>query len=158
MKKYFILAGALLLSGCSMWNSWSWDSLNPWAGENEEEEEVVVQPSQQTTLPENVNKYLWQASLDKLDFMGIAEKNSEEGRIVTDWNVLPAAPNERFKFEVKIDGGELRADALDVKAYKEVKSKNGWVKTLPSSSFENEVGQAIITRAKTLYIQDQDKE
>lgn len=156
MKKYFILAGAMLLSACSMWNNWSLDSLNPWAAE--EEEENVQETSQQAALPENVNKYLWQASLDKLAFMGIAEENSEEGRIVTDWKVLPSAPNERFKFVAEIDSGELRADALDIKAYKEVRGKDGWIKTMPTSSFENEVGQAIITRAKTLYIQDQNKE
>ena len=152
MKKYFILAGAMLLSACSMWNNWSLDSLNPWAN-NEQE---TAQAPQQNILPENVNKYLWQASLDKLAFMGIVEENPEEGRIVTDWKVLPAAPNERFKFVAEIDGGELRADALDIKAYKEVKGKNGWVKTSPTSSFENEVGQAIVTRAKTLYIQDKE--
>ena len=48
----------------------------------------------------------------------------------------------------------MRSDALNVKIYKEIKSNGDWVKTRPSVDFENEVGQAIITRAKILYIND----
>ena len=64
MKKYLIFAAAALLSGCSMWNEWNWNwsALNPWS----ESEETSVQEAQEvqkeeSTLPANVNKYLWQA-------------------------------------------------------------------------------------------------
>ena len=140
----------ILLSGCSMWNNWHWDwsALNPWS---KDKEDVVAQSVEE---PQVVNKYLWQASLDKLSFMGIVSQNPQSGRIVTDWKMLPATPNERFKAIVEIDGTDLRADALNVKIYKEIKSNGDWVKTRPSVVFENEVGQAIITRAKILYIND----
>ena len=155
MKKYLVLAAIMGLSGCSFWNNLSWDVLNPWA-ENAEPTEHVAPVAESEQLSVNVNKYLWQASLDKLAFMGIAEKNPQSGRIVTAWKILPSAPNERFKLVAEINSGELRADALDVKAYKEVRGQNGWFKATPSATFENEVGQAIITRAKVLYIQDKE--
>ena len=150
MKNSFVLAVTILLSGCSVWNSWHWDwsALNPWSSDKND---VAVQELEQ---PQRVNKYLWQAALDKLSFMGIVSQNPQSGRIVTDWKTLSAVPNERFKAIVEIDGPDLRADALSIKMYKEIKNKNGWVKTRPSIVFENEVGQAIITRAKILYIND----
>ncbi len=154
MKKYFVLMAVTMLSGCSYWNNLSWDMLNPWSENDVSVESAETQPA----LPANVNKYLWQAGLDKISFMEIVSENPQEGRIETAWKNLPSAPNERFKIVAEINDGELRADALHVKVYKEVKGKNGWTKTAPSSDFEKEIEQAIISRAKVLYIQDQDKE
>ena len=157
MKKHLILITAFLLSGCSVWQNWSWNSLNPWA---EEENSVEVKESvQETVFPDNVNKYLWEASLDRLAVMGISTQTLEEGRIITDWKTLPSAPNERFKIVAEINSGELRADALDIKIYKEIKDRGGnWIKVAPTAGFETQVGQAIITRAKVLYINDKDKD
>ena len=163
MKKYLIFAAAALLSGCSMWNEWNWNwdwnwsALNPWSESKEADtQETQEVQKEESTLPANVNKYLWQASLDKLGFMGITSQNADEGRIITAWST-PSA-NERFKVVAEIKDGELRGDALEVKVYKEVMSKNGWVKTAPSASFESEIEQAIITQAKILYRQDKDSE
>ena len=147
-----------LLSGCSTWNSltenWSWNALNPWA--NDKEEAITADAEPKAELPASVNKYLWQACLDKLSFMGIASQNPEEGRIATDWISSSSAPNEKFKIVAEVDGGDLRADALHIKVYKEVNGKNGWIKTAPSASFENEIEQAVIKRAKVLYISDKE--
>ena len=154
MKKVLILALSTILSGCSLWNDFSWDSLNPWSGD--EEETAVVQSQTEKQLPENVNKYLWQASLDKLAVLGIETENSEEGRIITAWKTPTGVSSERFKIVAEINSGELRADALDVKSYKEVRRGNGWVKIAPSQGFENSIAQAIIKQAKVLYINDKD--
>lgn len=160
MKKSFILVVVALLSGCTTWNSitenwsWNWSSLNPWA----DTEEVTEPKEEKVQTSVAVNKYLWQASLDNLAFMGIDSENSQIGRITTNWKSMPSAPNERFKIVAEIDGNELRADALDIKVYKEVNGKNGWVKTSPSEAFESEIEQAIISKAKILYINDENKE
>lgn len=163
MKKHLILVTTFILSGCSMWQNWSWNSLNPWSDNQNTDVVAESQPEPEketeVLLPENVNKYLWQASLDRLAVMGISAQTPEEGRIVTDWKVLPSAPKERFKIVAQVDGGELRADALDIKVYKELKNSNGqWVKVAPTAGFETQVGQAIITKAKVLYINDQDRD
>ena len=161
MKKIFILGVVALLSGCTTWNnmtenwSWNWNALNPWA-ETEDSTELKAEENEQT--PVSVNKYLWQASLDKLAFMGISTENPQDGRIVTEWKSLPAAPSERFKIVAEIEGQELRADALDIKVYKEINGKNGWMRSAPSNALENEIEQAIISRAKILYINDDNKE
>lgn len=162
MKKFFILIVAALLSSCATWNSmtenwswdWNWNALNPWSSAEDatEPEEKEVQ------TPVAVNKYLWQASLDRLTFMGINSENPQTGRITTNWKSMPSAPNERFKIVAEIEGQELRADALDIIIYKEVNGKNGWIKSAPSETLKNEIEQAIISKAKILYINDDNKE
>ena len=155
MKKFLILAVVSLLSACSTWNSINWGVLNPWSTHGVEQE-VTESLSQEKTIPENVNKYLWQASLDKLAVLGIETETPEEGRIITAWKTPAATPSERFKVIVEIDGAELRADALTVKVYKEVHRSNSWVQSTPSKNFENEIAQRIITQAKILYRNDKD--
>lgn len=158
MKKFLVFALAALLSGCSMWNDWHWDfhwrDLNPWA-DDEEQVSAVSEEKDEIVLPATVNKYLWKASLETLSFMGIASENPSEGRIITDWKTFAG---ERFKIVAKISSGELRADGLDVDVYKEVKARQAWVKTSPTKGFEGEVTQAIITKAKILYINDENKD
>lgn len=144
----------MMLSGCSVFNNWSWNVLNPWA-DGAQSEEVVVAQEKEVSLPSNVNKYLWNASIDELSFMGIENKNLNEGKITTKWKSIAA--NEKFQIVAEISDGELRGDALDVKVYKEVKRNNGWEKVAPTKGFEAEVEQKIIDRAKTLYIQDKDR-
>ena len=153
MKNLWTLAMMAMLSGCSMWNDLSWDSLNPWA-ESEDDIKVEEPTQAEKVLPQNVNKYLWQASLDKLAVLVIETETPEDGCIISAWK--KSTDNERFKIVSEIDGGELRADALNVKVYKEVFRNNAWIKTAPSKSFENAVAQAIIKQAKILYMNDKD--
>ena len=99
MKKFFILVVAALLSSCATWNSmtenwswdWNWNALNPWSNTEEatEPEEKEVQ------TPVAVNKYLWQASLDKLAFMGINSENPQAGRITTNWKSISIRYTQR---------------------------------------------------------------
>lgn len=154
MKKYLIITAMMMLSGCSVFSNWTWSSLNPW-NEDTQSKEVVEVKEKEVSLPSNVNKYLWDASVDELSFMGIENKNPTDGKITTKWKSMVA--NEKFKIVAEISDGELRGDVLDVKVYKEVKSNNNWVKVAPTKGFEAEVEQKIVDRAKILYIQDGDK-
>lgn len=158
MKKYVVFAAALLLSGCAYLPDWdfSLSSLNPWAEDEQKTEKPVV--TEQEVLPAAVNKYLWNASLEKLAFMKIETKNPQDGLIVTGWKVMAAAPNERFKISAEIICGELRADGLNIKVYREIKNGNNWRAVSSSPDLKTEVEQAIIKQAKILYINDSDKE
>lgn len=162
MKKSLILAAVVWLSGCSAWQSWNfdwdWNRLNPWHENTQEAEKSVEKVKSAEQLPATVNKYLWQACVDKLSFMGIETRNPQEGRLITGWKSLTAAPSERFKIAAEVAGGELRADALDVKVYKEVKEGGNWVKKAASPALKIEIEQAIIKQAKILYINDKNKE
>ena len=155
MRKFLILAVAGLLSGCSVWNDLNWSALNPWSeSEDEVSAQTEAEPDQLQQM--KVNKYLWQASLDKLAVMGIETENPDEGRIITAWKTPSGVSNERFKVVAEIDDIILRADALHIKAYREVLGRNGWTKVPVSQGFENELAQHIITQAKILYRNDKE--
>ena len=68
-----------------------------------------------------VNSYLWRASLDTLSFMPLSSADPWGGVIVTDWYVNPEKPDERFKMTVYILDTRLRADALNVAVFKQVR-------------------------------------
>lgn len=139
-----LLLAAATLSGCSMWQNFSFNSLNPWAPETLPAEEVQKPKAA-------VNPYLWQAATDKLTFMGIKHQNIQDGQITTEWKIYG---KERFKITAEIKGTEMRADALHVEVYKEVKSKNGWIKSMPGDGFRAEIENTIIKQAKVLYRND----
>lgn len=144
MKKYMLLLAAAALSGCSMWQNFSFDDLNPWAAET-----LPAEAQQKTKIA--VNPYLWQAALDKLTFMGIKYQNAQNGQIMTEWKTYGT---ERFKVIAEVKGTEMRADALHVNVYKEIKGKSGWFKAVPGDGFRAEVENAIIKQAKVLYRND----
>ena len=73
-----------------------------------------------------VNEYLWRATLETLNFMPMENVDPFGGVIATDWYASPQAPDERFKANVYILDTNLRADALKVSIFKQVRSANGW--------------------------------
>ncbi|HYF22470.1 MAG TPA: DUF3576 domain-containing protein [Caulobacteraceae bacterium] len=98
-----------------------------------------------------VNSYLWRASLDTLAFMPLASADPWGGVIITDWYVNPESPGERFKTTVYILDTRLRADALNVGVFKQVRDgSGGWVDSAVSSQTEIDLENAILTRARQL--------
>ena len=99
-----------------------------------------------------VNSYLWRASLETLDFMPLAEVDPFGGVIVTDWYASAEAPNERFKANVLILDTNLRADALTASIFKQVRTPNGWDDAATDADTARQIENAILTRARELFI------
>ncbi|MEO1658763.1 MAG: DUF3576 domain-containing protein [Pseudomonadota bacterium] len=98
-----------------------------------------------------VNKYLWTASLQTIDFMPLDAVDPQAGVILTDWFASSEVPNERFRTNVLILGNTLRADALRVRVFKQVQSPSGsWVDAPINPNTEREVENAILTRAREI--------
>jgi hypothetical protein len=100
-----------------------------------------------------VNGYLWRASLDTISFMPLSEVDPFGGVIITDWYANPRMTSERFKLTVYILDTRLRADALAVNVFRQVREETGgWIdaETDPQTSYEIE--NAILTRARQLRI------
>lgn len=107
------------------------------------------------TAPElqygQVNRYLWTASLETMDFMPLDAVDPQAGVILTDWFASSEVPNERFRTNVLILGNTLRADALRVRVFKQVQTPTGsWVDTPINPNTEREVENAILTRAREI--------
>jgi hypothetical protein len=98
-----------------------------------------------------VNSYLWRATLDTLAFMPLTSADPWGGVIITDWFTNPEKPDERFKATVYILDARLRADALNVTVFKQVKDANGaWVDSAVSDQTANEIENSILTKARQL--------
>ncbi len=99
-----------------------------------------------------VNQFLWRASLETLEFMPLSEIDPFGGVIITDWYASPQAPNERFKANVYILDTNLRADALKVSIFKQVRSEASWSDASVDGDTARSIENSILTRARQLYI------
>jgi len=98
-----------------------------------------------------VNRYLWAASLETLDFLPVFSADPIAGLIITDWYVNPEAPTERFKTNVYILDSALRADALRVSVFRQERTEDGgWIDAAVNPATPNEIENAILTRARQL--------
>lgn len=136
---------AALVTGCS-----TVSKIVPGGGNKAEKSskarKVQVAPSM------GVNSYLWRASLETLEFMPLLEVDPFGGVIITDWYASPEAPEERFKANVYILDTNLRADALKTSIFKQVRAGGGWTDAAVDADTARQIENAILTRARQLYI------
>lgn len=98
-----------------------------------------------------VNRYLWAASLETLDFLPIFSADPIAGLIITDWYINPEAPTERLKTNVYILDSALRADALRVSVFRQERQEDGsWIDAAVNPATAREIENAILTRARQL--------
>lgn len=98
----------------------------------------------------SANSFLWQASLESLDFMPLAQADRSGGVIITDWFAPSETPDERFKVTVYILDSELRADALKVTVFRQVDDPKGWVDAPVTKGTASGLEDNILTRAREL--------
>lgn len=96
------------------------------------------------------NPFLWQASLESLDFMPLAQADSGGGVIISDWYAPPETPDERFKVTVYILDQVLRADALKVSVFRQTSGENGWVDAEVDKATAASLEDNILKRAREL--------
>lgn len=98
-----------------------------------------------------VNRYLWSASLETLNFLPVFSADPIAGLIITEWYVNPEAPTERLKTNVYILDSALRADALRVSVFRQQRDENGdWIDATVNPATAREIENAILTRARQL--------
>ncbi len=103
-----------------------------------------------------VNEYLWRSSLETLNFMPLMEIDPFGGVIITDWYASPQAPDERFKATVYILDTNLRADALKVSIFKQVRGQVSWNDASVDADTARTIENSILTRARELFIASAD--
>jgi hypothetical protein len=97
-----------------------------------------------------VNSYIWRAALDTLSFMPLVQVDSNGGVIVTDWYSNPAAPGDRMKLTVTILDQDLRADALNVAAARQVSQGGQWVEAPVQAATVQKLEEIILNKARDL--------
>lgn len=99
-----------------------------------------------------VNSFLWRATLETLNFLPLDQVDPYGGVIITDWFADPAAPDERLRTTAYILDQNLRADALKVSVFKQVRTTTGWNDAPVDADTARQLENAILTRARQLYI------
>lgn len=99
-----------------------------------------------------VNAFLWRAALDTVSFMPLASADPFGGTILTDWYVPDESKGERFKLNVFIMSKQLRSDGIQVRVFKQVAQKKGWVDAPPSAEMARNLEDAILVRARQLRV------
>jgi len=99
----------------------------------------------------NVNKYLYQASIDVLDFAPLVSADSIGGVIITEWYNPKGQPNTQFKVNVFIKDEVISSEAIDVKAYERTKINGKWSTDYKESAIGIILEDKIIRKARTLY-------
>jgi hypothetical protein len=143
MRSLIILAvAAPLLAACQ--------TLGLGGGSNDSAEAIQGEHPEDTAPQLGVNGYLWRASLDTLNFMPLKSADQVGGLIITEWYAEPANPNEQLKVTVYISDRRLRADAIKVSVFRQIRSASGWVDAQVNADTPSKLENAILARARQL--------
>jgi hypothetical protein len=99
-----------------------------------------------------VNAWLWRAALDTVSFMPLASADPFGGVIITDWYNPPESEGERFKLNVFIMDEQLKANAINIKAFRQVKESDAWQDAAVSKGMARELENAVLTRARRMRV------
>lgn len=100
-----------------------------------------------------VNAFLWRASLDTFAFLPPTSTDPQGGVIIYDWFSPPETPNERLKVTVYILDTRLRADAVTVGVFRQLRSADGtWYDAPVDDGTAAALEDAILTRARQIRI------
>lgn len=118
----------------------------------------VILGSKDQAQASTVNRYLWAASLETLDFLPMKSADPIAGLILTDWYQNPEAPDERFKVDVYILDSALRADGLRVSVFRQERgpTDGSWRDAGVNPATAREIENAILTRARQLRLNQLD--
>ena len=97
-----------------------------------------------------VNAFLWRASLDTVSFVSLDIADPIGGVIVTQWYLDTNNSNERIKLTIYIKDRRLRADALGVSVFREVRLSEEWVVAETNPETARLIEAAILTKAREL--------
>lgn len=118
--------------------SWFW----PFGGRDDDETSNTPQLG--------VNSFLWRATLDTLNFMPLSSADPIGGVVISDWYAAPERPDEHMKVTVYILDRRLRADAVRVAVFRQVRGANGWADAQTNPDTGIRLENAILSRAREL--------
>jgi hypothetical protein len=121
-------------------------------------EGVVFRPKKEKSTDSrvtigNVNKYLYQASLDVLKFAPLASADSGSGTIITEWYSPQDQKNVQFKITVYIKDTVITPEALEVVAFQRKKHNGIWPDNYQNSPIGVVLEDKILRKARELYQQ-----
>ena len=109
------------------------------------------------TIDSKINGYLWQATLDVVDFAPIISSDSNNGIIVTDWYSNSKEPNRSLKLKVYIKGDVISPESLETELKQRVLKNGRWLEDNAPSTLGATMEDKILRRARQLYLRKSNK-
>jgi Domain of unknown function (DUF3576) len=100
----------------------------------------------------NINKYLWQASIETLSFVPLASSDSIGGVIITEWYSPKGKADFRFKINIFIKDNVISPDAIQVRIFEQTLKNGNWLDNHTAPDLVNNIEDKILRKARELYI------
>lgn len=104
------------------------------------------------TAGSKINQYLWQATLDVVDFAPIISTEADLGVIATDWYSDSKDTKRSLKLKVMIIGDIISPESIKTELKQRVKKDGVWVADDAPSHLQLDIEDKILRRARQLYI------
>ncbi len=99
-----------------------------------------------------INQYLWQASIEVLNFIPLASSDSNGGVIITEWYSPKESKNFRFKINIFIKDTIISPDAIEVRVFEQNLKNNNWIDKADPSNLAITIEDKILRKSRELYI------
>ncbi len=109
--------------------------------------------NQTTSVSMAVNAFLWQGSLETIDFMPLSSADPIGGTIITDWYSTTENQKERCKLNIFISGKNLKTENLRVTSFCQEFKDQIWVNKKIDQENNIKIENAILNKAKKLKLQ-----
>jgi ABC-type oligopeptide transport system substrate-binding subunit len=150
MRRFLVAASACLLCACGTTSTTEMASSSPsfasriWPFGSDDSTPDANQPQL------GVNSFIWRATLDTLNFMPLTSADPLGGVVISDWYSAPERPDEHMKVTVYILDRRLRADAVKVSVFRQVRGQQGWADAQTNPDTGIKLENAILARAREL--------
>ena len=161
MIKYFIIfLTAFAISSCSnneiVTNPVTGKKTTPGIFSKDAEKGVsitdLLNPKDRGGISNNVNGFLWRASLDVLSIAPLISTDALGGTIITDWFIHKNIKNQRMKITAFIKTSELRSDGIEVKVHIQNKEDGVWSDIIKNNKLRTQIEDQILNEARILRI------
>ena len=155
IKNILLITILLMISSCSNYKSVFSNKVN---GETQKPVLVLEDTSKNVLLSkiinpqnlDNVNGYLWRATLNILSVAPLISTDALSGTIITDWYANKNIQNQRLKITVYINSNELKSESIKIKVEIQNFKNNIWSQPLTSNSLATQIEDSILNEARNL--------
>lgn len=111
----------------------------------------ILSGGKRTTAQFAADNMLWRASLETLNFIPLSSANYSGGVIVTDWYSSENS-KDSIKIQVVFKSDELSTNSIDIISHKKICNTNGCRTTAMEQSFNSEIKEKILEKARILNV------
>ena len=112
----------------------------------------LLNPKDRSGISNNVNGFLWRASLNILSIAPLISTDALGGTIITDWFIHKNIKNQRMKITAFIKTSELRSDGIEVKVHIQKKEDGVWSDIITNNKLITQIEDQILNEARILRI------